>query len=62
MEQRKLADQFAQIFHQNVPCAQILSQLEKIGVGVEYIEEHESRRFAAVSIGAVRLIDNYQII
>lgn len=57
--QRQLADQFANIFHQAVPCEQIIAELAAIAVGVEYIEEHEGRRFAAVRIGEVRLIDNY---
>ena len=30
-------------------------------ISVEYIEEYLDRRFAAVLIGAVRLIDNYSI-
>ncbi len=58
-EQRQLADQFARIFHQAVPCEQIIAELGEIGVDVEYIEEHAGRRFAAVKIGDVRLIDNY---
>lgn len=56
---RKLAEQFAQLFHQAVPCEQIVKNLTAIGVDVEYIEEHNGRRFAAVSIGGIRLIDNY---
>ena len=60
--QRQLADQFARIFHQqDVPTAQIITELNHIEVTVEYIEEHEGRRFAAVRIGDVRLIDNYSI-
>lgn len=55
---REMADQFAKIFHQAIPCAQIRQELESIGVAVEYIEEHMDRRFAAVNIGGVRLIDN----
>lgn len=58
--QRKLADQFAEIFHQKVTCEQIVTELTNIGVNVDYIEEHEGRRFAAVKIGDVRLIDNYR--
>ena len=61
IEQRQLACRFAQIFHQNQPCAQIIAELKALNVGVEYIEEYEGRRFAAVNIGGVRLIDNYAL-
>ena len=57
--QRQLADQFAQIFHENRSCEQIIADLEARNIKVEYIEEHNNRRFAAVTIGDIRLIDNY---
>ena len=60
-EQRQLADQFAVIFHQKLPCEQIIAQLKAIDVGVDYIEEHAGRRFAAVSIEGIRLIDNWAL-
>lgn len=60
-ELRQLADRFAQIFHTNQPCAQIIAELTELNIGVEYIEEHDGRRFAAVNIGQVRLIDNYPL-
>lgn len=60
-ESRLVADKFAQIFHQSLPCEQIISQLQDIGATIEYIEEHKNRRFAAVTIGGVRLIDNYLV-
>lgn len=59
--QRQLASKFAQIFHQNKSCEQIIEELNAIGVLVDYIEEHDERRFAAVKIGDVRLIDNIKI-
>lgn len=59
-DQKIIAEQFAAIFHQkNLSCNQILKQLAEKGITVEYIEEHQSRRFAAVYIGDIRLIDNY---
>lgn len=58
-EQKIKAKQFAKIFHQNKPCEMIRAELEKIGITVEYIEEFLNRRFIAVSIGDIRLIDNY---
>ena len=59
--QRQSADQFASIFHQDLPCERIIQSLESQGITVDYIEEHEGRRYAAVFIGDVRLIDNYAI-
>lgn len=58
-EQRKIADQFAQLFHQARPLDEILTELNALGIQVDYLEEHDGRRFAAVNIGDIRLIDNY---
>lgn len=55
---RQLADIFARIFHQAIPCEAIARELTAAGIEVEYIEEHHHRYFAAVQIGGVRLIDN----
>lgn len=60
-EERKLADQFAYIFHQSIPMDNIISALQALGITVEYVEEHFGRRFAAVRIGKIRLIDNYSL-
>ena len=58
--QRQLADNFANVFHQTESTnAKIKTQLQAMGIEVEYIEEFEGRRFIAVRIGDVRLIDNY---
>lgn len=60
--QRTLAAVFAQLFQQkNKNCAQIQAELTAKNIAVEYIEEYENRRFAAVQIGAIRLIDNYTL-
>jgi pantoate--beta-alanine ligase len=58
-EQRNSAEEFAKVFHQNKPCSMIIKELSERGINVEYIEEFQNRRFAAVTIGEVRLIDNY---
>lgn len=59
-QQRKIADQFAQIFHMTtLPTNKILIKLKELDIKVEYLEEHKRRRFVAVNIGNVRLIDNY---
>ncbi len=61
-EQRLLADQFARIFHQaDLPVGKLISQLGEIDLAVEYLEEYEGRRFIAVKIGDIRLIDNYAL-
>lgn len=60
-EQRKMADNFAAIFHQGTHCQEIIKQLKDAKISVEYVEENYNRRFAAVQIGDVRLIDNYAI-
>lgn len=60
-ENRILAEQFARIFHQAITRDEMLIQLQALGIEVEYIEEHEGRRYAAVKIGGIRLIDNYAL-
>lgn len=60
--QKQLAEQFAQTFHQNdLPCEAIRQALEELGIVVEYVCDVDGRRFAAVTIGTIRLIDNYAI-
>jgi pantoate--beta-alanine ligase len=60
-EQKTLAEEFAQIFHQNKSPELITAALKEKGIGVEYIEDYQDRRFAAVMIGEIRLIDNYSL-
>ncbi len=60
-EQRLLADHFARIFHQTtLSNEQLMSELNAINIGIEYLEEHDGRRYIAVKIGDIRLIDNYK--
>jgi pantoate--beta-alanine ligase len=61
-EERMLADKFAEIFHQSKSCEAIKRELIQEGIVVDYIEDYEQRRFAAVLIGPVRLIDNYAFV
>ena len=56
---RRQAEQFAQLFHQGKTCVEIRKALENSGIKVDYIEDYNGRRFAAVYIGTIRLIDNY---
>ena len=57
-EERLLADTFAHIFHQGTTCSEIRAKLEEKGIQVDYIQDEMARRFAAVTIGQIRLIDN----
>lgn len=59
--ERQSAEQFARIFHQPKSPNALIAELKNSGIIVEYIEEHENRRFVAVTIGNVRLIDNYAL-
>lgn len=59
VEQKLRAETFARLFHQNKSCEKIKLELEAHQIKVEYVEEHLNRRFAAVMIDDIRLIDNY---
>jgi pantoate--beta-alanine ligase len=52
------AQSFAKILKQDKPLLEIKSELIKQGIEVEYLEEHFDKKFAAVHIEGVRLIDN----
>lgn len=58
-DQRLLADKFAGIFHQKKSCEALKEELHNLGIEVSYLEDYKRRRFTAVQIGDVRLIDNY---
>jgi pantoate--beta-alanine ligase len=59
-EEKILADNFAHIFHQpTLSCVDIIKQLTAAGISIDYIEDRALRRFAAVRVGRIRLIDNY---
>lgn len=57
----KKAEQFARIFHAADSCEAATAELQKAGIQVEYIEELANRRFAAIFIENIRLIDNYAL-
>lgn len=58
--QRSQAELFARLFHQrDLHLDQIARHLEEAGLKVEYLEQAMDRRFAAVWIDDIRLIDNY---
>lgn len=64
---RKLAGQFAKIFSQvNTPLDIVREQVTRLGIDVDYLEERSlnggvPRRFAAVWVEGVRLIDNREV-
>ncbi len=59
--ERVLAERFAALFHQQKSCAEIEIALNQLGIKVDYIDELDGRRFAAIFIGNIRLIDNYSL-
>ncbi len=59
--QLKLAQAFPKLLNANLTIPQIIQQLTQLGFSVDYIEEHSARRFGAVRLGAVRLIDNFAV-
>ena len=61
LDGRKQAEAFAHIFHQATSCEEAMHLLKKINIKLDYIEEHEHRRFAAVFIENIRLIDNFAL-
>jgi pantoate--beta-alanine ligase len=57
-EERDKAGLFPKILSSNLLLAEIKRKLIHNGFKVEYIEQIERRKFAAVYLGKVRLIDN----
>lgn len=60
-EQELRVRAFPAIFHSAISCEEIKKQLQEKGFVVDYVEEYDGRRFAAVRLGEVRLIDNVQV-
>ncbi|KTC76838.1 pantoate--beta-alanine ligase [Legionella brunensis] len=60
-KQRLEADNFARIFHQNKSCELLAQEFSQNNIKVEYINDYQNRRFIAVTIGDIRLIDNYAL-
>ena len=59
--ERKLAPKFYELLGSNEDLNEIKKRLADEGFKVDYIEEIENRRFGAVFLGKVRLIDNVEI-
>lgn len=60
-DERKIAQKFPMLLKSNKTCEEIKRELENSGFKVDYIEEHSGRRFGAVHVGNVRLIDNVEL-
>lgn len=59
--QKQEAERFAQIFHQKKSSELLLEELVQQGLEVEYLQEYAGRRYVAVKVGDIRLIDNYEL-
>lgn len=62
-EQYRSASQFPQLLAntKNKDCAEIRRELEQRGFVVDYVQEWDGYRYGAVTIGSVRLIDNWEV-
>lgn len=61
IEERKTAPNFYKILRLEKNIMEAKAKLEKLGFVIDYIEDFEQRRFGAVYLGKVRLIDNVQL-
>ena len=58
---RKTADHFASIFHSAASAESAIELLANHPIEIAYIKDNNERRYAAVIIDGIRLIDNYCI-
>jgi pantoate--beta-alanine ligase len=58
--ERKIAPAFSKLLRSNLSDEKIKSNLENEGFSIDYIETINGRRFGAVYLGNVRLIDNVE--
>lgn len=58
---RSKATEFAKIIREKCDIEAIKSSLKKHGIDVDYLEDLDDRRFAAVIIDKIRLIDNFPL-
>ncbi len=57
-EQYQQALQFPRFLQSQQSCEEVAQALVNLGFQVDYIEEHQGRRYGAVRVGEIRLIDN----
>lgn len=60
-EQKSLAAELYKTLSEKITASEASKKLETLGFKVDYVEDHNERRFAAVVLGDVRLIDNVKI-
>ncbi len=58
---RALSTKFPQILNTAENCGEAIRELEEAGFDVEYVEEKDGRRYGAVRLEGVRLIDNFAL-
>lgn len=61
VDDKQRACQFARLLRSEQSLEEIKKKLDSEGFTVDYIEEKWGRRFGAVHVGAVRLIDNVKV-
>lgn len=61
VDERKFASNFTRLLMSKKTTGEIKSELKKLGFIVDYIEDYAGRRFGAVHLGKVRLIDNVEL-
>ena len=60
-QQLKFAEKFSELLRSNQTCKVIQRKLTETGFKVDYITEYQGRRFGAVFVGNIRLIDNIEM-
>lgn len=60
-EDRERAPLFSRLLKSGKSAGQIKAELEQAGFTVDYITDYEGRRYGAVYVGGVRLIDNVEL-
>ncbi len=59
---KEIAREFAAIFHQKSESLDtIRNQLNQLNIEIEYLVEYKQRRFIAIYLNSIRLIDNYSL-
>lgn len=60
-EERQLAATFPEVLKSGNNMEYVIRRLEEAGFHVEYVAEIDHRRYGAIRLGSIRLIDNFPI-